>query len=270
MGTIAYILRVGIEGLLTPFDWLGPFWGLTLLSILSGIGMLWVVGKTTPQKLVERARNRMDASVYEIRLFLDSPKRVAISLGRLMGNSLLYIAFMLPAFLILALPLTFMYLGLETRHGMEPLPVNQPFVVSVDLADGVDGRLLSVTPSDDIEITAPPLYLPSEQVVHLRAEVKKQTSTSLYIGVGGRAVEKLIISDPDVVQMAPDRTSGAYLFVSYGPESNLDGPITGISVSHAMKDDTEYLGIGMPWWVWWLLLMMIAAFGLKKPMGVAL
>jgi hypothetical protein len=269
MGTIIYILRAGMEGLLTPFDWLGPFWGLTIVSLLSGVGMLWVVGKTTPQKLVERARNQMDSSVYEIRLFLDSPKRVVISLGRLMGNSLLYIAFMMPAFVILALPMIFMYLSLETRHGMEAIPVDKAFVVSIDLADGVDGHQLSVTPSEDIRITAPPLYVPSEQAVYLRAEINKQTTSSLFLDVGGRAVEKRIVSDPGATEMAPERSSGVNLLISYGSESNLDGPITSISVPHEAKD-TSYLGIDMPWWLWWLIMMMIAAFGLKKPMGVAL
>ncbi len=269
MGTIVYILRLGMDKLITPFDWLGPFWGLSLLSLLSGIGMLWVVGKTTPQSLVERSRNRMDSAIYEIRLFIDSPKRVVISLGRLISNSLLYIAFMLPAFVILALPLTFMYLSLETRHGMEAIPVDQPFVISVDLADGVDGRTLALAPSDGLEITAPPLYVPSKQAVYLRAEMKKPTTSTLQLDVGGRGVSKLIVGDPHATQMAPDRASGVDLFISYGPETDLDGPITGISVSHGAKDNS-YLGMAMPWWLWWLLLMMISAFGLKKRMGVSL
>lgn len=269
MGTIANIFRTVIEGVVTPFDWLGPFWGLTLLSILSGIGMLWVVGKTTPQKLVEKSRNRMDSAVYEIRLFLDSPKRVVISLGRLMGNSVLYIAFMMPAFVILAIPLGVMFLSLEARHGLAPIDVDRPFVVSVQLADGIDGRTLSVTPGDNIEVTAPPLYVASNQKVYLRAVAKTEGTLSLHLDVGGRAVEKTIVTDPDATQVTPDRASGIDLFLSYGPEDSLDGPITAISVTHAPKDNT-YLGLSMPWWIWWLLLMMIAAFGLRKPMGVTL
>ncbi len=258
-----------MDKFLTPFDWLGPFWGLTLLSLLSGVGMLWVVGKTTPQSLVERSRNKMDSAIYEIRLFIDSPKRVLLSLGRLISNSLLYIAYMMPAFVILALPLTFMYLGLETRHGMEAVATNQPFVISVDLADGVDGSALTYATSDGLEITAPPLYIASEQAVYLRGKLKSPSEESIRFIVAGDAVTKRIVGDPSAVQMAPDRASGLDLFISYGPESNLTGPVTGISVSHEMKDN-EYLGIGMPWWFWWLLLMMISAFGLKKRMGVAL
>ena len=258
-----------MESLVGLFDHLGPFWGLTLLSILSGIAMLWVVGKTTPQKLVERARNRMDSAVYEIRLFLDSPKRVVISLGRLMSNSLLYIAAMLPAFVILAVPLAFMYLSLDARHGLEAISVDQPFVISVQLADGVDGRTVTVTPDDGIEITSPPLYVASKNAVYVRAVARRPVASAVHVDVAGRVETKIINANPDAEQMAPDRASGMGLFVSYGPESAVDGDITAIRVPHQTKDG-RYLGINMPWWVWWLFLMMVAAFGLRKPMGVTL
>lgn len=253
---------------MVPFDLLGSFWGLTLLSILSGIGMLWVVGKTTPQKLVERARNRMDSAVYEIRLFIDSPKRVAISLGRLMSNSLLYIAAMLPAFVILAVPLAFMYLSLEARHGFEEIPLNKPFVVSVQLADGVDGRKLTFTPDQGIEITSPPLYAKSEQTVYVRAIATEPVSNAIHVGLGGRDETKRIVADPKAEQMAPDRASGIDLFLSYGSESALVGDITAIRVPHPSKA-TLFLG-AKSWLLWWLLVMMVAAFGLRKQMGVTL
>ncbi len=269
MGAIAGILRSGMEALMVPFDLLGPFWGLTLLSILSGIGMLWVVGKTTPQKLVERVRNRMDSAVYEIRLFMDSPKRVGISLGRLLTNSFLYIATMLPAFVILALPLGVMYLSLEARHGFEPIPVGEPFVVSVKLADGVDGRTVSITPEEGGGLTSGPMYAKSESSVYVRAVATKPAISAVRIEVDGRAETKRIVADPEATQMAPDRSSGVDRFLSYGPESGLDGPIASISVPHERRDGS-YLGFTMPWWIWWLLLMMVAAFGLRKPMGVTL
>ena len=176
---------------------------------------------------------------------------------------------MMPAFVILALPLTFMYLGLETRHGLVPIPTNQPFVITIDLADGIDGNGLASSTSAGLEVTAPPLYVASEQAVYVRAELRKPSTETIVLTLDGSKVEKQIVGDANAAQMAPDRASGIDLFISYGPEADLDGSITGISVAHKAKDNS-YIGIGMPWWLWWLTLMMIAAFGLKKRMGVAL
>lgn len=262
-------MRTAIEGILIPFDYLGSFWGLTILSLLSGVGMLWVVGKTTPQKRVEHARNQMDSAVYEIRLFLDYPKRVVVSLGRLMLNSVFYVLYMMPAFVILAIPLTVMYLHLDTRHGMEAIATNEDFVVSIELANGVDGRSLAVTPSEGLEITAPPLYVANKKAVYLRAKASKVGELMLSLDLDGHTLTKTIVTDPTATQMTPDRSSGLNAWLSYGPEATLDGPITAISITHEPRD-RDYLGITMPWWLWWLLLMMIAAFGLKKQLGVTL
>ncbi len=258
-----------IEGVVTPFDWLGPFWGLTLLSFLSGIGMLWVVGKTTPQKLVEHSRNKMDSAVYEIRLFLDSPKWVARSIGRLLAHSVLYIAFMLPAFVILAVPLGMMFLSLEVRHGLEPVALHQPFVVSIDLADGVDGHSLAVKIPASLELSAPPMYVASQHSAYLRLIANEPGTQVLTIDVDGTSANKQIVTDAGATKMAPDRASGLGLLMSFGAESGLSGPIKGIHVPHESKT-ASYLGIEMPWWLWWLIVMMVAAFGFRKRLGVAL
>jgi hypothetical protein len=76
MDTLIHGLRTGIEYLLVPFDAMPRFWALTVLSVASGVLMLWVVGKTTPQRRVEIARARMASAIYEMRLFLDSPGRI--------------------------------------------------------------------------------------------------------------------------------------------------------------------------------------------------
>ena len=269
MGAIVGFLRTVIEGIVTPFDYLGPFWGLTLLSFLSGVGMLWVVGKTTPQKLVERSRNRMDSAIYEIRLFIDSPKWVLRGVGRLLSHSVLYIAFMLPAFVILAVPLGMMYLSLEIRHGMEPVPVGRNVVVAIELAEGVNGRGLELQVPETLKLTAHPMYVASKNAVYLRMTPTKATTSTLKIVVDGTTVEKQIVSNAAATKMAPDRASGLDLFLSYGAEARLDGPVTGIQVPHESRTES-YLGIDMPWWLWWLLVMMVAAFGLRKRLGVAL
>ena len=69
MSVVMDAIRGGIELLLWPFDQLPDTVALTLISVLSGIGMLWVFGKTTPQRLVGLSRDRMTAAIYEMRLF---------------------------------------------------------------------------------------------------------------------------------------------------------------------------------------------------------
>ncbi|MEM9491394.1 MAG: hypothetical protein AAGC55_19770, partial [Myxococcota bacterium] len=122
MGTVANIVRMATEYSVRPFDLLPPFWGLTLFSIITGVIMLWVVGKVTPQDRLEIARARVSAAIYEMRLFIDSPRRVIASQGQLFGWLFMYMLYLTPAFVVLTAPLGLLYLHLDVRHGQAALP----------------------------------------------------------------------------------------------------------------------------------------------------
>jgi len=209
-----------MEGLMRPFDMLPPMLGLCLLSLLTGIGVLWVVGKTTPQQTVKHARDRMDSAVYEIRLFLDSPKRVVLSLGRLIFNSVVYIASMLPAFIILAIPLGMMALSLESRYGLAPLQQNTPVVVQVELAPEALGRELRVEAGPGLSITSPLMFVEDTHEVFFRMEAHQPTNSTLTFQLGDEVVHKDVSLEPNV---APDRASGLARFTSLGQKQVFKG-----------------------------------------------
>lgn len=258
--------------LVSPVDWLGPFWGLTLISLISTVGILWVVRATTPQARVERARARMAASIYEIRLFLDSPRRVFASQGRLLGSSFAYVGFMLPALVILSLPLWLAYLQIEARLGLDPVPLGEPTVVRVELADDVDGRAVSAPPEQDgLRITAPPLHDGDTNRVYLRLVADEPGDLTLALDVAGTRVDKRVVTDPAASSVSPERQSGFALLDSVTTEPALD-PDTGVRaivVPHPPKDQ-RWLGVAMPWWVYSLGLILVAAVVLARRLGIKL
>lgn len=274
MDTILHGLRSAFEYGLAPFDALPPFWGLTLISLLSGVAMLWVVGRTTPQRRIEVARARMASAIYELRLFLDSPRRIFAAQGRLLLWSFAYVAYMLPAFLLLSLPLGILFLQLEARHGQAPLPLNTPIVVKISLdadrAGALAGDLLMEPPAG-VRVTAPPLRVLDERLVYARVVITEPGTHDLVVRAAGTPVSKRLSADPGAIQVAPERTRGAGLLVSYGNEAPLPraAGIASISVPHPAMPDSR-LGVPMPWWLYWLLVATVAALALRRPMGVEL
>ena len=273
MGTVAHAFRSAVEVLLWPFDLLPPWLSLTLVSIITGVVMLWVVGKSTPQRRLERARDRLAGGVYEVRLFLDSPVRIFGALFSMLKWSVIYIGLVIPALLVMTFPLGLLYLHLETRHGFAPLPVGEPLVVRVDLADGVDGYALEAGDEggNDVLVTAPPVYDAEGQRVYLRVEVQRPGEHVLPIRLGDTVVDKRLTATADAVTVSPDRASGADMFLVYTDEPPLDAGagITAVSVTHPAKDQS-WLGTSMPWWVFWLGIATVAALALRRPMGVVL
>ena len=272
MDTILHGLRSAFEYGLAPFDALPPFWGLTLISLFSGVGMLWVVGRTTPQRRIEVARARMASAIYELRLFLDSPRRIFAAQKRLLLWSFAYVGYMLPAFLLLSLPLGVLFLQLEARHGQAPLPLNTPIVVKIALdPDRAAGDDLAIEAPAGVRVTAPVLRVPDEHLAYVRVAITEPGTHALTVRAGGTEVSKRLSAAPDAVQVAPERTRGAGLLWSYGNEPPLPraAGIASISVPHPAMPDT-YLGLPMPWWLYWLIVATVAALALRRPMGVEL
>lgn len=266
MGTVAYGLRWAVELLLVPFDAMPPWLGLTLVSVLTGAGMLWVVGKTTPQRRLERARDRMAAAVYETRLFLDAPLRMLRAQGRLLGWGGAYVGYMMPALLVMIVPLGLVFLSLDARFGYAALPVGEPIVVRVAL-DGDGADVTAELPAEAGAITAPPLYDARAGAAYFRVQLAEPGTHTLTVRAGDATATKRLSADPSALQMAPDRASGTDLWLSVGSEPPLSAPFTSITLAQPPTTDTW---LGMPWWLYWLLVATVAALALRKPLGVVI
>src|SRR5438477_11171595 len=55
------------------FSWAPPALGLTVISALVGIGMLWVFRKTSDQQGMKAVKRKVYASLLEMRVFADEP-----------------------------------------------------------------------------------------------------------------------------------------------------------------------------------------------------
>jgi hypothetical protein len=272
MDTLIHGLRTAIEHGLAPFDALPAFWALTLISLVSGAFMLWVVGKTTPQRRVEIARARMASAIYEMRLFLDSPGRILRSQARMLGWSFAYIGYMLPAFLILTVPLGPLFLHMHARYGQAALPTGVPIAITVRMEPGRD--LAQIAPGElpaGVRVTAPPLRVLDEDRVYLRAVIDTPGTYALPVRVGGAIVAKRLVADPAAQEMNAERCRGLCLLESLGDEAPLPGELGVASIAVEHPDaDASWLPLGMPWWAYWLLLATVAALALRRPMNVTL
>ncbi len=255
--------------MLAPFDWLPPTVALVAISIVTGAAMLGVVKVTTRQEPLQRARDHVASALYELRLFLDSPRRVFSALGRLLGATGMYTVYLLPALLAMSIPLGLMYLHMETRYGLEPLPTGTPIVVRVDVSDDVDGSQVAIEMPDGVAVTAPILVDAARHTVYARIEITEPASHSITITTPGGSETKTLVADPDATRVAPERASGLANWWAYSHEPTLatDAGITHISVPHPA---THRKWLRMPWWLFWLLLATVAALALRRPLGVVI
>jgi hypothetical protein len=243
---------------------------LALVAAITAWIMLAVVRRASPQRLVQRARDRMAAAIYEMRLFLDAPGRVLAAQGRLLAWIAVYLASLVPAALLLTPPLGLLYLHLEPRHGLAPLAAPATLVARIDLAPGIDGRAVTVSADDGLAITAPILYAEDQQALHVRLAVRRPGTHRIDVRAGESSVSKRIVADPRAAVVLPERTRGLAYLWSLGsePPPGTDS-IRAVSIPHPERPQS-WLGLAIPWWLYWLGLATLLALLLARRRGVAL
>lgn len=264
-------VRAAADAVVWPFDLVGGWLGLTLFSVLSGAGMLWVMGRTTDQAGMERAKDQMTAAVYELRLYLDAPRKAMAAQGRLAWWNLRYIAHMTPAFLWLALPLALLYAPLDERHGWAPLATAEPVVVTVGLGEGADGATLTVDGGEGpLAVTAPILVDRDRQRAYLRVEASAEGRHILRLSLGDQAIDKAVVVGGEAPRVSTERHGGWMHLFALGDEPALaSAGVTSVAVAHTPRN-LDVLGLELPWWLYWLIVSIAAALALRRPMGVVL
>jgi hypothetical protein len=254
---------------LTPFDAMPPWLGLTLVSILTGVVALLVVRWTTAQAAMQRARDQMMAALYEMRIFLDRPRRVFAAQGRMAVQTLKYVGITLPALFVLAAPLTALFVHLELRHGLQPLEPGEEVVVRFELAETAVGAPIRAEAKDGLTITAPLFVLDSEPAAFVRVRAERPGPAVLILHVGETATTKELLAGSGREPVSMERRAGLSRLWAMGIEGGLpaDSPVQRAVVPYEARDGSW---LGMPWWGFWLVVSVVAAFALRRPFGVVL
>jgi hypothetical protein len=267
---VIHALRWSIEMLVRALDWLPALMSLGLVSSLTALLMLVVVRIASPQKLIARARDRMAACIYEMRLFLDAPGRVLRAQGRLFGWTAVYLVGLLPAALAATPVLALLYLHLETRHGLAPLPAPSTVVLRIELADGAKRLPVTVRPVGAVKVTAPLVRAEDEAAVYARLAIGAPGRHRVTVTAGGEMVDKRLDADPAAARVSPQRRAGWGHLVSLGDEPPPPGRvIRAVSVQHPERPQS-WLGLAVPWWLTWLVAATAIALLLRRRLGVAL
>lgn len=266
VGTVVDIVTSLGALLALPADVLPGGLGLTVIAVVTGVLALYAVRFTTDQKKLEQERDRVLASIYEMRLFIDEPRRVLAAQVHLLKWSMRYTLRTIPALLVIGPPLALAYPQLEIRFGMDPFSPGDRALVRVEGTDpSVRGATLSVT--EGAKVDTPSVWIDDEQRLYYRVEVLQPGLHTLSVDLNGAQIEKQLVAQAGAV--APERVQGVAGLWAFSNEPALadDGLIRRISIDYPASERSF---LGMPWWGYWLLVSMIAAFALRRPLKVVI
>jgi len=288
MSLLNAALRRLFDLLLYPFQSLPAAVGLTVVSLLAAVGMLWAFKKTSNQAGIDAAKRRIYAGVFEIRLFNDSFRQILRAQGGILRANLTYLRHQLKPMLFILPPLVFVVAQLQFQYAYARPAAGDLTLLTATLApdwEKADGVAASASgkPQAELELPAglvaetPALWIPSERTLTWRLRVEQPGDQTIGLRLGGRVYEKAFEGSQQLERRSPVRPGRSWLdqFV-YPAEPPLPagGALERVEVTLAPAE-VELPGwtvremIGIPAWMTvFFILSIVFAFALRKRFGV--
>lgn len=288
MSLLNAALRRLFDLLLYPFQSLPAAVGLTVVSLLAAIGMLWAFKKTSNQAGIEAAKRRIYAGIFEIRLFNDSLRQILRAQGGILRANLTYLRHQLKPMLFILPPLVFVVAQLQFQYAYARPAAGDHTVLAATLEPGwekAEGVATSASGKPQAELMlpaglvaeTPPLWIPSERTLAWRLRVEQPGDQTIGLRIGGRLYEKSFEGSRPLERRSPVRPGSSWLdqFV-YPAEKPLpgDGVLDRVAIDFrpaevALPGWTVREMIGVPAWMTvFFILSIVFAFALRKRFGV--
>lgn len=256
------------DGLLYPFKGLHPVVGLVAISIVTGVVMLIIFGKTTNQAALRRVKGKIVASIIEIWLFKDRPGLMFGAAGRILRHDLSYLRYSLVAVVFVIVPVILIMVQLGVRYSHRPLHPSEEVIVTARL-DGdaqVSATDLELVAPEGLEIVTPALRIEEEGEADWRIRAARPGKYDLVLkGPGFEAAKQVAVAENSFMPLAAVRSKAlSWDFFLYPAEKPLpnESPVRSLAIEYPPSS----LGgsWGFPLWLWIFFVVSIAAgFALK-------
>ena len=277
MSFINALLRLLFDALLLPFRDLPPMVGITVVSLLTAVGLLIVFKHTSNQKALEDVKRHIHAGLFEIRLFNDDFRAIMRAQRDILRHNLTYMRYSLAPMVWTLPPLILILAQLQFHYGYEGLEVGQDVLLKVQLEEGAYSEgvkpAFDVDLPDGLSLREPAVWIPTLGETAWRLTAEAPGDYEIDIRNETASATKTVRVMDNVVRRSPNRVRGFINELIYPAEPALprDGPIESITVTYPEAEvSVGVFGLEMHWMIIYFVLSMVFAFALRGPFGVTI
>jgi uncharacterized membrane protein (DUF106 family) len=268
MGVINSILNAVFNVIFAPFRGMNPWVAMLVISLGTGILMIFIYKLVSDQAGILRTKNLIKAHLLELRLYKDSMAASFRSYGAILWANVKYVGHALRPLLVMIIPVLLILIQLNSWFGYRSLREGEPFLLKVKLAEGRDPMQtnLQVQPSETYTVETPALRMQEEREIDWRLRPTRKGLHEIAFDLDGtKIIKTLAVEQRPLSRISPLRPGGKFMDVAFNPsEPGLakGSPITSIEVAYP-EARLDFLGIHFHWLVAFFILSIIFGFGLK-------
>jgi uncharacterized membrane protein (DUF106 family) len=247
-----------------------PLVSLIPLSVLAGVGMLWVFKRTSNQTRIQEAKKKMQAYLLELRLYGDDPRLLFSAQKNLLLANFRYIGLMFKPALILTVPMVLLLIHMDAIYGIEPVGAGRTAVLTVQAAGPLDPAQQppKLAAPSGILVETPAVRALEAGQFSWRIRVEHAASGGLQFDWNGARWEKTIDAGEGVRYVSHRRTASLADALLYSGENRLDAPgIAWVEIGYPGAS-IETGSWRLHWLVWFFVISLASAYLLKGWFGV--
>jgi hypothetical protein len=269
MDVLRGIASALMGGILAPFSGHNAMLSLLPLSVLLGVAMLWVFGRTSNQVAIRKVKGQLHAHLYEMRLFTDEPLLIWKAQWGLLKANVRYLAMMLVPALVLTIPMVLIFAQLECFYGYAPLKPGQEAIVTVQMKDGTPDPIPVLRTPEGIAIGSPAIRVEGQRQISWRIRALRPVTGDMQFVFPGQTLDKSVQVGVEPQYVSERRVSSTLDLLWYPAETRLPaGPVDWIELRYP-KTTVHALGLDLHWLIWMLVLSMASAVVFKRQFRVS-
>ncbi len=238
---------------------------LFLISVATGIGLLWVFRRTSDQAAIRATKKRLQARLLELRLYADDPRVVLAAQKALLVENLRYFALMLRPALYATVPVVILLIALDGFYGRRPLAPGETAVLTAVLdGQAAPDEPVSLEAPTGIAVETPAVHALARREVSWRIRAEEPVAGQLRLTSEGETVLMPVVAGEGLHCCLYGRRVRSRLAWLLAPGA---APLDARWVKEIKLDypaaEVSYFGLRTHWLVWFLVFSMAAAFLLK-------
>ena len=265
------VLTPAFDVVCWPFLTIPPMWAMAVISLGSGIVMVWIFGKVSDQDTIKQVRDHIRGNLIGVRLFQSDIGVVIRLQRRIFGDTFHYMRLALVPMVVLLVPVVLIMTQLNLRFAARPILPGEPVIVKAYLRDvGSLDEAVTLEVSDGLSLETRGVRVPSTREVAWRIRAAAPGEHVMVVRVGEDTLETHLVAGTQWGAIPQRRTGrGAWDTLLYPGEPPIPGrhPIEAVEIVYPALDLSVF-GLSTNWLVAFFILSLAFGFAFKGVLGV--
>lgn len=254
-----------------PFRALPPIWAMTVISLVSGVVMVWIFGKVSDQSAIRTVRDQIRGNLIGVRLFQRDLGVVMRLQRRIFGDTMRYMRYALVPMVVLLIPVLLIMTQLNLRFASGPVPPGEAVLVKAFVREAAMlDQTASLEAAEGIVVETAGVRIPSAREVAWRVRALDPGRHLMTIRVGDETIESHLVAGQRWGAVPQRRTGrGAVDTLLYPGEPPIPATqgVEAVEIRYPALEMT-ILGWNIHWLVAFFVLSIAFGFAFKGALGV--